>query len=450
MRSELLLLIVLSLVVIVSCSELSEPEKLPFLKLQIQELYFTPEADTKVISVISHRKEFTAKSSATWCIGQCSTTALTVMVEKNTDVGIERTAEITVVCDDITEKVSVIQQSVGASIQVDKKNILLTVINGHEDENQDFVLDITANIPVEFVLPEWIIEEAGNTTVVGQKKYSFHAGLLPEGVALREDNIIIRALNEKIDKTVVISVVQKLDDWELVWEDDFNAGIIDPDVWTKIYRGSSDWDRHMASYDELYDVKDGNLILRGIKNTAYPADNAPYLTGGVYTFWKKSFHRGKIEIRCKFESAQGAWPALWLLPYKEPRKWPDDGEIDIMEHVNFWDYVRQTVHTNYTNNLGHINNPVRTASADIKVDDYNVYAIELYADLLVWRVNGKQTFFYQRLFKPEDDKDGQFPFDQPQCLLMDMQLGGSWAGAVNDNHLPVAMYIDWVRYYQLR
>ena len=437
------------LTVLLSCNEASDPE-MPFLELQTHELIFTPEAGRKFISVKSNRKAFTAQSSAAWCVAGPSTGVLAVTAESYRETGVDRTAEITVACDGITEKVTVIQHGIEAYIRVDKNNILLSVIDGHEDENLDFILDVTANIHVEFVLPAWIREEDGNTPVTGQKKYSFRVGLLPEGVESREDNIIIRSTNEKIDKNVVIPVVQKLDDWELVWEDDFNTGVIDPDAWSKISRGSADWDRHMASFEELYDVKDGNLILWGIKNTTRPGDNAPYLTGGIYTFRKKSFHRGKIEIRAKKDRAQGAWPALWLLPQIEPRRWPHDGEIDIMEHINFANNILHNVHTNYTNNLGQTNNPPRQANPIINVSDYNVYAIELYADSLVWRVNGKRTHHYPRIFKPEDDKDGQFPFDQPQYLLLSMQLGGSWAGTINDNHLPVAMYVDWVRYYQLR
>ena len=61
--------------------------------------------------------------------------------------------------------------------------------------------------------------------------------------------------------------------------------------------------------------------------------------------------------------------------------------------------------------------------------------------------NGVQTLSYPYL-KDEQEK-GQYPFVRPYYLLIDMQLGGNWVGAVKPFSKPVAMYIDWVRYYQL-
>ena len=61
---------------------------------------------------------------------------------------------------------------------------------------------------------------------------------------------------------------------------------------------------------------------------------------------KYFFKYGKVQIRARFKSAQGAWPALWMMP--ETRTLPGYGEIDIMEHLNFEHKVYQTVHSDYT------------------------------------------------------------------------------------------------------
>ncbi len=236
--------------------------------------------------------------------------------------------------------------------------------------------------------------------------------------------------------------------WKLVWEENFNkTGVIDNSVWTKIPRGVSDWDRHMSSYDGLYDVKDGNVVLKGMANPGLKTDNTAYLTGGIHTKGKKSFSNGKIEIRAKLESAQGAWPAIWLMPFDNVR-WPYGGEIDIMEHINYDAKVYQTVHSNYTYYLNQKTNPRHYTTVPINKDDYNVYGVELYADSVVFSVNNKRTLNYPRMFKKDQDKDGQFPFDRAYYLLIDMQLDGAWAGKVNPKDLPVAMFVDWVRFYE--
>ena len=69
----------------------------------------------------------------------------------------------------------------------------------------------------------------------------------------------------------------------------------------------------------------------------------------------------------------------------------------------------------------------------------------MYPDSVVFFINDKHTLTYPRI---ETDKEGQFPFDRPYYLLIDMQLGGNWVGKVDTLDLPVEMQIDWVRYYQ--
>jgi beta-glucanase (GH16 family) len=232
--------------------------------------------------------------------------------------------------------------------------------------------------------------------------------------------------------------------WKLSWEEQFDTdGVIDEAIWSKISRGSSDWDRHMSDYEPLYDVQAGNLILRGIENPGIEGDDAPYITGGVCTKDKKGFHRGKIEISAKLGCAKGAWPAFWLLPF-DGEQWPNGGELDIMEHLNYDEEVYQTVHSHYTHRLGQKEPGINAVTA-IRPNEYNTYGVELYADSVVFSVNDRRTFSYPRI---QTTLEGQFPFDRPYYLLLDMQLGGEWVGDVDVTELPVEMYIDWVRFYE--
>ncbi len=233
--------------------------------------------------------------------------------------------------------------------------------------------------------------------------------------------------------------------WTLVWSDEFNGNKIDEKKWTKIARGKSDWSNYMSSDASLYDVKKGNLILRGIVNPNQKKDPVPYLTGGVYSVGKYSFLYGKIEIRTKLGCAQGAWPALWLLPDIPNRKWPQDGEIDLMEHLNFDNFVYQTVHSGATRKQL-AGNPSNSGRGKIKRNDYNIYGLEWTPDNLVFFVNGEKTFTYPRV--PALEAEGQWPFTNPFYILLDMQVEGNWVGKANPKQLPVEMYIDYVRVYR--
>ncbi len=232
----------------------------------------------------------------------------------------------------------------------------------------------------------------------------------------------------------------------LTWEENFNQNeSFDEGKWSKIPRGTSDWDRHMSNFDSCYDMRDGKLILRGIKNTHLSNDTASYLTGGVYTKDKVNFGFGRLEIRAKLNGAKGAWPAIWMLA--QNRKWPDGGEIDIMERLNSDTIAYQTIHTNYTYHLK-IKDPKPGATGIIDPGGFNTYTVENYPDSLVFYINDKRTFAYPRI---QTDKEGQYPFDKHKYyLLIDMQLGGSWVGAVDPNDLPVEMEIDWVKFYEFK
>lgn len=226
-----------------------------------------------------------------------------------------------------------------------------------------------------------------------------------------------------------------------VWVEDFSGNKLDTTRWSKIPRGSSDWNRRMSDFDSLYAVRDGKLILRGIVNTTQTGDTSRYLTGGVFTKDKVTFGRGRLEIRAKLNGARGAWPAFWMLP--AAAKWPMGGEIDIMERLSHDTFAYQTVHSYYTYELK-IKDPPNSAIGKIDPHDFNTYAVERWADSLVFFINGEKTFTYPRI---ETNKAGQFPFDDSEFyLLLDMQLGGSWVGAVDPLDLPVEMEIDWVRF----
>ncbi len=234
--------------------------------------------------------------------------------------------------------------------------------------------------------------------------------------------------------------------WELIWEDSFNETALDTTHWSVIKRNLADWGNTLSDHPDCIYIKDGKLYLRGIVNPDFEKDTSRYLTGGVETKEKFAFQYGKIEIRAKLENAQGAWPAIWMLA-DQPKygAYPRNGEIDLMEHLNFEDQVYQTVHSYYTLELKEKTNPPYYKTTPVETENYNTYGMEWFPDKLAFTLNGKETFTYPRL---EDVDTSQWPFDQPFFLMIDMQLGGSWVGEVDPEDLPVQMIVDWVRVYQ--
>ena len=170
--------------------------------------------------------------------------------------------------------------------------------------------------------------------------------------------------------------------WQLIWEDDFERDdFLDYTKWNVIPRNKADWGNFMPDHEDCFKIMDGKLYLRGILNEDLTVDTARYLTGGVSTKGKFAFQYGKIEIKAKLENAIGAWPAIWMLA-DQPKygAYPRNGEIDLMEHLNYEDQVYQTVHSYYTLELKQKTNPPYYATTDLIPTEYNVYGIEWYED----------------------------------------------------------------------
>ena len=228
-------------------------------------------------------------------------------------------------------------------------------------------------------------------------------------------------------------------EWSLEWSEEFNTDDIDWSVWEYCPRQDAEWANKMVPREDLVFQKDGNLEV-----WAKVADsgNFPYVTGGIWGEGLKSFDLGRIDVRMKKDFAQSFWPAVWMMPDANIG-WPDGGEIDIMEHLNYDPIVYQTVHSYYTENVSK-NDPIDHSTTIVDTREYHIYSVEVFEDRLVYYVDNKPQLVYQR----DDTKEGQYPFrDYDFYMILSAQLGGNWPGEATGKDLPAAMYIDFVRYY---
>ena len=235
--------------------------------------------------------------------------------------------------------------------------------------------------------------------------------------------------------------------WDLVWNDEFAGSELDETKWSRTPRTRSDWANMMADDPDLITFRSGVMTLHGVKNPLVGKghDDQPYLTAGITSRGKFAFTYGKVEIRARFLSARGAWPALWMLSndYQESKE--QYGEIDIMEHLNFDQKVYQTVHTHYTLRVDKTDTPKRFTTAAIERDRWNTYGLEWDDQHVTFLVNGKQTLKYPNL--PDKDET-QYPFMKPFFLILSMQVQGKWVGEPVAEDYPAWMQVDYIRVYQ--
>ena len=236
--------------------------------------------------------------------------------------------------------------------------------------------------------------------------------------------------------------------WALVFSDDFDAdGAPDTSKWGyELGNIRNNEAQFYTSRPENARVEDGMLVIEGRKEEYR---GSAYTSASLNTLGKFEFTYGRVEVRAKLPTGNGAWPAIWMLGVNRTQVgWPTCGEIDIMENVGFDPRrIHGSVHTAAYN---HTIQTQKTASVTVSdpSTDFHTYAMEWHADRIEVSVDG-QVYF---TFRNENTGARTWPFDKPQYLLINLALGGSWGGqkGIDDSRFPHKYLIDYVRIYQQR
>jgi licheninase len=242
--------------------------------------------------------------------------------------------------------------------------------------------------------------------------------------------------------------------WRTVWADEFDRdGPPDPAKWRYEVGGHGWGNRELQFYTddrrENARVEGGVLIVEArredFRGNAYTSARLNSRDGWTY---------GRVEVRAKLPRGRGSWPAIWMLPVTGAYGkggWPDNGEIDIMEHVGFDPgVVHATVHTRAYNHVARTHRGARVDVPDAQ-DAFHVYAIDWTASEIRASVDGRHYFTFPNERLTNRDADWrQWPFDRDFRLLLNIAVGGNWGGqkGVDEAIWPQRLEIDYVRVLQ--
>jgi beta-glucanase (GH16 family) len=246
--------------------------------------------------------------------------------------------------------------------------------------------------------------------------------------------------------------------YTLVFSDEFNVGTMpDPAKWDyATERNAEGWFNQEKQYyakarPENSRIENGKLIIEARAETLDRATYADwsgqkYTSARLLTRGKASWAYGFFEIRAKLPCGVGTWPAIWTLPEDPKVKWPNGGELDIMEHVGFAPgEINQTVHTKAFN-FGNGTQKTTKFAVPAACDAMHRYQMLWTEDFVLMGVDDKPKFMFRRV---ENDR-ARWPFDQPHHLLLNIAVGGSWGGqkGIRPEAFPARMEVDYVRVYQ--
>lgn len=236
-------------------------------------------------------------------------------------------------------------------------------------------------------------------------------------------------------------------EWVLDWEDQFNQdGLPNPAIWSYEVGKIRNNEAQFYTKDRLENarIENGMLLIEARKDNY---DGNEITSASIHTSGKKSMLYGKIEVRAKVPEGRGSWPAIWMLGESKTKKirWPECGEIDIMENVGYDpDKVHFNVHTKAYNHV--MNTNKGKIVPDINPSqDFHIYAIEWYTDRIDFFLDGNKQF----TFLKEEGND-KWPFDKSQYLILNLAIGGAWGGqkGIDDTKFPFKYYIDYVKVYK--
>jgi beta-glucanase (GH16 family) len=235
---------------------------------------------------------------------------------------------------------------------------------------------------------------------------------------------------------------------KLVWSDEFSyKGLPDPNKWAydtgKHGWGNHEWQNYLMNSLPNARVGDGHLRITAIKNGPGEKD---YTSARLVTRGKADWKYGRIDVRAQLPKGLGTWPAIWMLGSHQPLQWPDDGEIDIMEHVG---YNPGTVHASvHCKKYYHSIGTQKTATIPVPdfSDAFHVYSVIWTSEKITVLIDDKPYFN----FTNEHSGREAWPFDEPEYLLLNIAVGGDWGGqkGVDPKVFPCSMLIDYVRVYQ--
>lgn len=228
--------------------------------------------------------------------------------------------------------------------------------------------------------------------------------------------------------------------WELTFVDEFDGERLDYTKWTP----RDPWgvvrnDELQAYIVKAFHTNEGILTIRCEDEPAfYDGAKRDYRSGMMSTSGKFAQTYGRFEIRCQVPRGRGLWPAFWLLP--DPPTWPP--EIDILEILGH--------ETDRAYMSLHWPDPAKPGGDSLSVtgehkgtdfsDGFHTLAIEWEKGEIRWYIDGV-----------ERHRVTEHVPDQPMFLLVNLAVGGEWAGAPTpETVFPADFLVDYVRVWKKR
>lgn len=244
-----------------------------------------------------------------------------------------------------------------------------------------------------------------------------------------------KVISQSVSVTVTVTMA-------LIFSDEFEtAGAPDASKWGyDIGTGSGGWGNNELEYytnrSTNATVSNGTLKITAMKESY---SGSAYTSARLQSQNKFSFKYGKVEVRAKLPAGVGTWPAIWMLGSNiSTAGWPSCGEIDIMEHRGSeLNKIFGTFHYPGRSGGNADGNTLTIANA---TTEFHIYSAE-------WSAASVKLFVDGQLIHTLNNSTS-LPFNQNFFMILNVAMGGNFAGSVDPAFTSATMEVDYVRVYQ--
>ncbi|WGK65710.1 glycoside hydrolase family 16 protein [Croceiramulus getboli] len=233
----------------------------------------------------------------------------------------------------------------------------------------------------------------------------------------------------------------------LILDEDFDQdGAPDPALWGyDLGTGENGWGNQELQYytnrESNVTVQNGVLLITARREN-FQGSN--YTSARLITRDRFEQAYGRFEARIRLPYGQGIWPAFWMLGASDTEVWPNIGEIDIMEYRG----QEPTVVLGSMHGPGYSGGEAITKRYELEGDrfdtGFHIFGIEWTPEYVNFYVD---DVLYNQITRA--DVPGEWVFDNPFYMLMNVAVGGTFVGPPNtEAEFPQTMLVDYVRVYE--
>ena len=244
-----------------------------------------------------------------------------------------------------------------------------------------------------------------------------------------------------------------VDDFELVFNDEFNVGELDDSKWNTAMAWGPDFvinDEQQFYVDTQSNPDsefnpfsfDGEALIISADNTpeslSATASGQDYVSGTLTTLNKFDLSYGYIEARVDVPEGAGLWPALWMLGTEF---------VDLKPQLFMMEYNGSNPNSffhnyNYTDAEGNLRSPMQhEVVVNGASEGWQTIGVRWSVGELIYYINGFPTF----------QVNGENVASQAMYLIMNLAVGGIWVDTPDDTtEFPAQFKVDYIRAYQLK